>query len=495
MLHESLTLDNEPKGMAEQSLKDKTVKGTFWSAIDNVAQYAVTFLVSIILARLLSPDDYGLIGIIAIFTAVCNALINGGFSSALIRKKDVTDDDYNTSFIINLVLSLFFYLVIFCVSPLISHFFHREELIALTRVSSLGMIIGALSLVQQARLTKRIDFKTQTKITLIASISSGVIGIVMAIFGCGVWSLVAQSLSSQLLRTIFLWFFNHWAPRLRFSTQSFKELFGFGWKVMLVGVINTTWNELYQVVVGKFYSPASLGQYTRAKQFSDLFSSNITNVVQRVSYPVLSEIQEDQSRMVAAYRRIIKMTMFVTVLCMFSLGAVSEPLLYCLIGSKWMDAAMYLPFICVGASLFPLHSINLNMLQILGRSDIFLYLEIIKKTILLIPLAIGIYVGIIPMLIANIITNIIAFFLNSFYTGKFLGYNSWMQIKDVLPSYGVAFIIAIPVWFLKYLPISNWIILPVQIVLVFLLLYISTRIARLEEVEELKGIVMNMLKK
>ena len=367
--------------MAEQSLKDKTVKGVAWSGIDNVAQFSVTFIVSIVLARLLSPDDYGLIGIIAIFTAVCTSLINGGFTTALIRKKDATDDDYNTAFIVNLSVSLLLYVIIYLCSPFIADFFHREELVALTQMSSLGMIIGALALVQQTRLTKRIDFKTQTKITIIASVASGIVGIVMALMGFGVWSLVAQQLSASTLRTILLWIANKWIPKLRFSSASFQELFGFGWKMMVSGVLDTIWKELYQVVVGKFYSPATLGQYTRAKQFSQLFSSNLTMVIQRVTYPVLSNIQDEKERMISAYRRIIKVTMFVTAISMFFLGAISEPLLYCLIGPKWHEAATYLPLICISGSLYPLHAINLNMLQVQGRSDLFLGLEIIKKVI------------------------------------------------------------------------------------------------------------------
>ena len=475
--------------MGEQGLKDKTVKGVGWSAIDNVAQYAVTFIVGIVLARLLSPDDYGLIGIITIFTAVCTALVNGGFGSALIRKKDVTDDDYNTAFIVNLGMSLLLYVVIFFCAPFIARFFDRTELVALTRVSSLGMIIGALALVQQTRLTKRIDFKTQTKITLIASISSGVVGIVMAATGFGVWALVAQNLLSQLLRTILLWFFNKWMPRFHFSRRSFKELFGFGWKMMVSGVLDTVWKELHQVVVGKFYSPATLGQYTRAKQFSSLFSKNLTSVVQRVTFPVLSDIQDDKTRMISAYRRIIKTTMFITSICMFFLGAISEPLLYCLIGPKWHEASTYLPLICIGASLYPLHAINLNMLQVQGRSDLFLGLEIIKKIIGLGPLFVGAFVGIMPMLYVNLVTRVIAYFLNSYYSGKFLGYSSWKQIKDIAPDYGIALLIALSVWFLKYLPVSNWIILPVQIgvgVSMFFLLCKTTKIA---EYEEMKSIV------
>lgn len=481
--------------MTDQSLKDKTVKGVAWSGIDNVVQFGVTFIVSIVLARLLSPDDYGLSGIIAIFTAVCYVLINGGFTAALIRKKDATDDDYNTVFISNLVMSLLLYAIIYLCSPAIANFFERQELVALTRVSSLGMIIGALALVQQTRLTKRIDFKTQTKITMIASVSSGVVGIGMAFLNYGVWALVAQQLFSQTLRTFLLWSANKWIPKFRFSSASFHNLFGFGWKMMISGVLDTIWKELYQVVVGKFYSPATLGQYTRSKGFSQLFSSNLTNVIQRVSYPVLSNIRDDKERMVSAYRRIIKVTMFVTAIGMFFLGAISEPLLYCLIGPKWHEAAVYLPLICITGSTYPLHAINLNMLQVQGRSDLFLGLEIVKKIIGIAPLSVCIFYGILPMLYTSFLTTVIAYFLNSYYSGKFLSYSSWMQIKDIAPSYGLATLVALSVYFLKYLPLSYWIILPVQIVLGIVMLICVCHKTKMEEYEELKGMVEPYLKK
>lgn len=484
--------------MEEQSLKDKTVKGVAWSGIDNVVQMGVTFVVSIVLARLLSPDDYGLLGLIAVFTAVCQALINGGFTTALIRKKDATDDDYNTVFISNLGMSLLLYAIIYLCSPAIANFFERQELVALTRVSSLGMIIGAFALVQQTRLTKRIDFKTQTKITIIASVTSGIIGIVMALLDFGVWALVAQQLSATSLRTILLWFYNKWIPQLRFSSASFHELFGFGWKMMVSGLLDTIWKELYQVIVGKFYSPATLGQYTRAKQFSQLFSSNLTTVVQRVTYPVLSNIQDDKERMVSAYRRIIKTTMFITAVSMFFLGAISEPLLYCLIGSKWHEAATYLPLICISGSLYPLHAINLNMLQVQGRSDLFLGLEIIKKILGLLPLAVCIFYGVLPMLYVNLIIAFISYILNSYFPGKLLGYTSWVQLRDIAPSYGLAALIAVSVYFLKYLPITYWIILPLQVVLgasIFFIFCTRTKMPEYQEVLDMIKPNLNKFKK
>ena len=481
--------------MPEESLKSKTIKGVAWSGIDNVTQYGVAFIVSIVLARLLSPDDYGLIGIIAIFTAVCNTLIYAGFGTALVRKKDATDEDYNTVFLVNLISSLFLYAIIFLCSPLIAYFFQREELIALTRVSALGMIIGALALVQQTILTKCIDFKTQTKITFIASIVSGIVGISMALLGFGVWALVYQGLVSGIVRTLLLWVYNRWMPNFRFSYQSFQELFGFGWKLMVSGLLDTVWKQLYQVVVGKFYNPATLGQYTRAKGFSELFSSNLTIVIQRVTYPVLSNIQDEKERMVLAYRKIIRISIFISSIAMFALGAVSEPLLYCLIGPKWHEAATYLPLICISASTYPLHALNLNMLEVQGRSDLFLGLEIIKKIIAVGPLFIGAFVGIIPMLYTNLITTVIAFFLNSHYSGKMIGYSSWMQIKDVAPSYGIASVIALSIYFLKYLPVTNWVILPMQFVLGMVVFYVSCWILKSEDYKEMKEILLSYFKK
>ena len=478
--------------MAE-SLKNKTVKGVAWSGIDNVVQFSVTFIVSIVLARLLSPDDYGLIGIVTIFTVVLNKLVNSGMGTAIIRKKDATDDDYNTAFLVNMGMSILLYGIIYFCSPLIADFFGREQLIPLTRVASLGLIVSGLSLVQQTRLTKRIDFKTQTKITLCASVGSGFLGIAMALLGFGVWALVAQTLSLEVIKSALLWFFNKWIPKLRFSSSSFHELFGFGWKIMVSSLIDSLWKELYQVVVGKFYSPATLGQYTRSKQFSTLFSRNLTAVIQRVTYPVLSSIQDDKSRMISAYRRIIKVTMYITATGMFFVGAISEPLLYCLIGPKWHEAALYLPLICINGSLYPLHAINLNMLQVQGRSDLFLGLEIVKKIIAIIPLSIGALIGIMPMLYTSIITGIIAYFLNSYYSGKLLGYSSWMQIKDVMPSYSVATLLAVAVYFLKYLPMSYWLILPLQIVVGMVMICIVGKVLKMSEHEEIKAIALKGL--
>lgn len=479
--------------MAEESLKNKTVKGTFWSAADAFLGQGVSFIVGLILARLLSPDEYGLIGIVTIFTSILLGFVDSGFSNSLIRKKDVSEEDFCTLFFFNLVVSCLMYALLFVGAPWIAHFFERPQLVSLVRVMGLILVVQAFGIVQNTNLTRRIDFKTKTKASFISAIASGVIGIAMAYAGYGVWSLVAQQLSHQVFYSICLWIFNHWLPRFKFSITSLKYMWGFGWKLLVSGLLNRIWNELYQAVVGKFYSPATLGQYTRARQYANIFSANITSIVQRVSYPVLAQVQDEKERMVSAYRRVIKITMFVTAVCMLFIGAIAEPLIYCLIGPQWHDAAAFLPLICISLSLHPLHAINLNMLQVQGRTDIFLYLEIIKKIVTIGPICLGIFVNIYWMLVGSIIAGIISFFLNSYYTGKQLGYSSWQQLKDVAPSFGVAMLVCISVYFIKYLPLSYWIILPIQLILGMLVFIIICETTKLVEYVELKKIILSMV--
>lgn len=481
--------------MAEQSLKEKTVKGVGWSAADAFLGQGVTFVVGLVLARLLSPEEYGLIGIVTIFTTVMMGIVDSGFSSALIRKKDTTDADYNTMFITNMAMSLLVYSLLWLCAPAIALFFERPELIKITRVTGLILIIQATSITQVTVLTKRIDFKTKTKASIVSAIISGLVGIAMALMGFGVWSLVAQRLSHTLLYSICLWILNHWWPNGSFNKESFHYMWGFGWKLMLSGILNNTWNQLYQVVVGKFYSPATLGQYSRSKEYASIFSANLTSIIDRVTYPALAEVQDDKARMISAYRRVIKTTMFVTVVCMFYLGAVAEPLIYCLIGPQWHEAATYLPLICISMSLYPLHAINLNMLKVQGRSDLFLYLEIVKKIISIGPLCLGIFVNIYWMLIGSIVAGIIAFFLNTYYTGKQLGYSSWQQLNDIAPSYFIATIVALSVFFLKYLHFSYFIILAVQIVVGIIVLFIVCKLIKTPEYQEVESIVSSFFRR
>ena len=481
--------------MSQDNLKSKTIKGAGWSAADAFLAQGVSFIIGLVLARLLSPEEYGLIGIVMIFVTVLNGVIDCGFSTAVIRKQDANDDDYNTMFYTNMMFSIILYVCLSLSSPLIANFFNREELIQLVPAMGLTLIINALSLTQQTILTKRIDFKTKTKASLLSSVTSGIVGVICAYCGLGVWSLVIQMLLQKTLYTGVLWILNKWWPSFRFSKDSFHYMWGFGWKLLLSGLLDNIWQQIYQLVVGKFYNPATLGQYTRARHYAALFSSNLTMVVQRVSYPALAEIQNDEERMVAAYRKVIKVTMFVTAICMFFIGAISEPLIVCLIGEKWLEAATYLPLICISMSLYPLHAINLNMLQVQGRSDIFLYLEIIKKILAILPISLGIFVGIKAMLLGSIFTGIIAYFLNSYYTGKKLHYSSWMQLNDIKHSFAIASIIAVSIYFLKYLPITYFIVLPLQILLGAIIFWGICEMTKPAEYLEIKAIITKAIGK
>jgi len=476
-----------------ESIKDKAVKGIGWSFVDNVASSGITFLVGLILARLLTPAEYGIMAMIAIFIAVSNSIIDSGFSNALVRKINIQRIDYNTVFFFNLVVSLVMYLLLYIASPAISAFFKEPVLIEIVRVIGWVLVINALAIIPRTIFVRNVDFKTQTKVSLISSITSGIIGIGMALSGFGVWSLVGQQLSRQLLNTIFLWIYCNWRPVFEFSKDSFKELFGFGSKLLLSGLLDTIYKNIYYIIIGRFYTSAQLGQYTRAEQFNMIFSSNLTSVVQRVSYPVLSSIQKDPERLREAYRKVIKSTMLITFACMLGLAAVAKPLILILIGNKWLPAVYLLQIICFSGMLYPLHAINLNILQVKGRSDLFLKLEIIKKIIAIGPIAIGILYGIEYMLLGSVLTSFIAYFLNSYYSANLINYPTLEQIKDILPTFLISLGTALLMWCLTFLDLSEFILLPIQIILGLVVAFILYEKTHLSEYMELKQLALSLL--
>ena len=478
-----------------ESLKNRAVHGAKWSFIDNISNSGVTFLVGLILARLLTPAEYGIMAMIAIFIAVSNTIVDSGFSNALIRKVRIDRVDYNTVFVFNLIVSIVLYILLYTSAPAISLFFKESVLTNVLRVIGLILIVNALGIIPRTILVRGIDFKTQPKVYIISSVSSGLVGVGMAIMGFGVWSLVWQQLSRQILNSLFLWIFCKWIPQWEFSIKSFKEMFGFGYKLLLSGLLDTLYKNIYYVIIGRCYSPAQLGQYSRAEQFNMIFSSNLTSIVQRVSYPVLSSIQEEPERLREAYRQIIKTTMLVTFACMLGLAAVAKPLIIILIGEKWLPAVSFLQIICFSGMLYPLHAINLNILQVKGRSDLFLKLEIIKKTIAVFPILIGIFYGIEYMLWGSVLTSFIAYFLNSYYSADLIRYSTIEQIRDVLPVFTVSFTIAAVMWLFSLLDISVYIQLPTQIIVGLTLAFAVYERLRLPEYLEVKRLGLSALHK
>lgn len=428
------------------SLKQKTISGLLWSFIDDIAKVGIIFVSGIILARLLTPREYGLIGMTTIFIAISQSFIDSGFKQALIRKKDCTQTDFSTVFYFNLLVSILFYLVLFIFSEFIGKFFNEPQLGAILRVLGLGLIINALALVQQTQLTKNINFRLQTWISIISSLVSGAIGIYMAFTGYGVWSLVASTLSRSFVVLLLLWLWRDWRPSWVFSWASFKEMFAFGSRLLISGLINTIYQNVYNLIIGKYFSAADLGYYTQAQTFRNLPSQHLTSVIQRVSYPVLATLQDDKQRLKATYRKLIQSTMLITFVLMLGMVAVAEPLMITLVGEQWRPSIGYLQLLCIVGMFYPLHAINLNMLQVQGRSDLFLRLEVIKKVLAVPVIVIGVFFGIKVMIIGMFVNTLISYYLNAYWSGKFIGYSMVQQIKDILPSFALAAFVSVIVY-------------------------------------------------
>lgn len=433
------------------SLKQKTISGLSWSFIDQIANMGITFVVGIILARILTPREFGLIGMIVIFIEISYTFINSGFTQALIRKKDCDETDYSTVFFFYVITSLFFFLLLFFSSGLISDFFNEPLLAKVLKVLGLLLIIDSLSLIQRTILTKNINFKIQANISLISSVISGIIAIIMAFTGFGVWSLVAQRLSRQTIKTVLLWLWTKWTPVLVFSKKSFFELFGFGSKLLISSLIDTIYRNMYLLVIGKFFSAQDLGYYTRADQFKNLPSQNLNGIITRVTYPVLASIQDDVPRLRTNYKKLIRSTMLITFVLMLGMAAVAKPMIITLIGEKWLPSVIYLQMLCFIGMFYPLQALNLNMLQVLGRSDLFLKLEIIKKILAIPTIIVGIFWGIQIMIVGMMANTLIAYYLNSYWSGRMIGYSQKEQIKDIIPSLLVAITMAVTVYFIGYL--------------------------------------------
>lgn len=473
------------------NIKQKTVSGLLWNFIGNFSNQGIQFIIGIVLARLLTPKDFGIIGMLAIFIGLSKSFINSGFNSALIRKNDCTQDDYSTVFIFNLVVSIFFVTVLFLSAGVISEFFNEPILKPILRVLSFGLIIESLSLIQQTILIKRIDFKLQTKIAVISAFASGIIGITMAYSDFGVWSLVIRTMSGYLFTTLLLWVWNNWKPSLKFSIPSFKELFGFGSKLLISGLIDTAYKNIYYLIIGKYFSSQELGYYTRADQFKRLPSENITTVVHDVSYPVLATMLDNPVQLKAAYKKMIRSTIFITSILMIGLAAIAQPLILTTIGEKWLPTVVLLQMLCFVGMFYPLHAMNLSMLNIHGRSDLFLRLEIIKKILAVPTIIVGIFFGLKIMIAGMFINSLIAYYLNSYYSGRMINYPIKEQVADILPSIILAILMGITVYGIGLvLNVSPLLILIIQLITGASFTFIISELLRLKDYLYIKQIVI-----
>ncbi|MBN1805928.1 MAG: lipopolysaccharide biosynthesis protein [Sedimentisphaerales bacterium] len=471
-------------------LKSKTLHGFFWSFCERFGEQCICFVISIILARLLLPEQFGLIGMLVIFMALAEAFLNSGFRQALIQKKNATYTDECSIFYFNILVGTVCAGLLWLAAPWIALFYKTPILVPLTRVLSLNLVFNAFGIIHLASLTRRVDFKTQMKVTLIATFLSGIIGITMAYRGFGVWSLVAQSLSINLFRTIFLWIFHRWRPALRFSLTSLKTMFAFGSKLLLAGLLDRFFKNIYLLVIGKLFTPAALGFYWRAKKFQELPIDNLHGSISRVTFPVFSSIQEDKIRLKQGVRKSLMALATTTFPMMIGLAVISKPLVLVLLTDKWLPCVPYLQLFCAVGILYPLHAINLNVLTAQGRSDLFLKLEIFKKILIIAAISVTYRWGITYLIIGQIITSVISYFLNTHYTGKLLQYPIIQQIKDIMPSLVLAAIMGGVISIFHYIPISSDILLLLIQVITGIVLYISLGyICRLSSFREIIDIV------
>jgi teichuronic acid exporter len=419
--------------MTNSSLKSITTKGMIWNAVEKLSVQAGQLVIGVILARILMPEDFGLIGMLTIFIAISQTFIDSGMGSGLIQKKNRTDLDFSTVFVFNFVVSTFFYILLFFSAPLIANFYDMPQLIVLTRVLSINIIINSLAIVQRSRLTINIDFKTIAKVNFISVFSSGAIGILYAYKGYGVWALVIQNLTQTMISVVMFWFMSKWKPSILFSKQSFRNLFGFGSKLLISGLYAQAMNNIYNIVIGKAFTAAELGFYTRAKSFAELTAGTVTSVLQQVTFPILATLQDDKKRMISVFRSIIRMTTFFIFPAMTLLAILADPFIRLLLTEKWLPVVPLLQLMCFARIFYPVSSINMNILNAIGRSDLFLKVDLIKFPFTIIALIVTLPLGIKAMVIGHVITSFIAFIINTYMPGKLFGYGLFAQLWDMIP--------------------------------------------------------------
>lgn len=417
-----------------ESLKKKTVKGVAWTSLNRVLNMGLGFVIGVILARLLSPDDYGLLAMIAVFNAIAFAFLDSGFGSALVRKPDLTEDDNTTAFFFNVVAGTVMFGVIWVIAPWVSTFYDKPILTPLLRAEGSLLIVSAFKIVQNTQLTRALNFKAMMIIRVVASVLGGVMGIISAYSGFGVWALVVMHIADSLISLVLLWVISPWRPRGKWNKRSFNYLWGYGSKLLVSGLLDTIYGNIYPIIIGKFYSAADLGQYSRAQGYAGMPSTSLTGVIQQVTFPVLSQIQDDDQRLGNNYRRMLRFTVFIVFPIMIGMVFLAHPLVISLVTDKWAQCVPYLQIICFSSMWYPVHAINLNLLQVKGRSDLFLRLEIIKKALITVVVFVCVPFGIVGICYGAVFTSLACLAINTYYTGKLINVGFVRQMMDMTPT-------------------------------------------------------------
>jgi O-antigen/teichoic acid export membrane protein len=476
-----------------EATKQQTDKGFIWSAVERFSVQGIQFIFQIILARLLNPSDYGVIAMLAIFIAIAQSFIDSGFTNALIKKTNRTDIDFSTVFYFNILISIVIYFFLYIFAPLIARFYRTPELVNITRVYMLSLPISALGAIQRTQFTIKVNFKDQAIASFLGALIGGIVGVILASQKYGAWALVFSALATNLITTIVFWLRSPWRPGLKFSFTSLRSMFSFGSKLLFSGLLDTAYKNLYQFVIGKRFSKQDLGYYSRADQFAQFPSSNITGIMQRVTYPILCTMADDNDKLLAAYRQYIKLSAYIVFPLMIGLAAVAKPLVNVVLGQKWGFAATILQIICFSYMWYPIHAINLNFLMVKGRSDLFLRVEIVKKVLGICILLVVMNFNVQVMAAGNIISSLIALFINTYYTKKLAGYGIAKQFKDILPCLMLSLISSIPAFLLsKFFP-TNGLILTASIIIAVAIYILASKVLKLNEFIQVKSNLMSMI--
>ena len=472
--------------MSDDNLKKQTKVGLYWKFADQFSNYGVQFVVGIFMARMLSPDDYGITALPAVFMMVGGIFASAGFGQAMIRKVDLTEKDLSTAFYYSLIVGVIIYLLLYFTAPLIASFYNIPVLTPLLRVTALSFIYGPIGTPQQILLQRRLDFKTPTVVGVLTRIISGVVGIYMAYHGYGVWALTISALIAGISGQLIVMYFVRWYPKTGWSSESFKYLWGFGNKYMISQVLDTLYNNITPVIIGKFFSTADLGMYNRAQGYARMPSQNVHGVISNVTFPVLSKIQGDEEKLAHAYIKMLKVTGYVVFPMMFGLAALAKPLIIVMITEKWLPCVIMLQLICFSMMWWPIHAINLNLLLIKGRSDLFLRLEIIKKICGLLIMAASLPFGVVAFCAAGIGGSIIGLAINTYYTGKFINCGFWNQIRFLAPSLILSCIVFIACYSLTLFMESYILQIVIGIPLGIVIYLVGSIVLKLDELNEVK---------
>ncbi len=471
--------------MEREISKNRILSSLFWKFMERGGTQGIQFIVQILLARLLLPADYGIIALVVIFIAIAGVFVQSGLNTALIQKKDADEIDFSSVFYVSLFMAVIIYIILFLVAPYIARFYGEPQIIPVFRVLSITLIFGAFNSIQNAVISRNMQFKKLFLSSTGAIIFSGAIGIYFAYTGFGVWALVVQQLSNQLFVTLILWFTVKWRPRLEFSLQRVKGLFSFGWKLLVSALIDTVYRDLRSLIIGKMYNPAMLGFYNRGQQFPSIIISNINGSIQSVMLPVLSSQQDNKPRVKAIMRRAVVTSSFAIFPMMVGLAIIAEPLVRLLLTDRWLPCVPFLQIFCATYSLWPIHTANLQAIKALGRSDIFLKLEIIKKIMGLSILAITIFYGVYAIALGGVLGGIISTFINAYPNKKLIGYSYKEQWSDVMPSLLISLVMGAVIYIFKYLNIAVWQILILQIVSGAILYICLAKMFKLENLDYL----------